>query len=211
MGVGWRQWLNIPAVVRTVEVLGNPSLATPHYSASRGVADIDFQGERGKRVFPPAGCHPPHTHTTTTTTHTRTCAYACCGTWVDHGSLSSVHCALSASLGAPRGLHLTPPPPPSPPPPHHHHPPSLCLIWRLAALKKAGIQGVVFDKDNCLTTPYADTLHPSLAGDPILLIHTCVFDRIMMRGACILRYAIATVAAHVHLNHIYRHTTPIRC
>lgn len=31
-----------------------------------------------------------------------------------------------------------------------------------AALKKAGIKGVVFDKDNCLTSPYESTVHPQI-------------------------------------------------
>ena len=30
-------------------------------------------------------------------------------------------------------------------------------------LRAAGCQGVIFDKDNTLTDPYVDTLHPSLA------------------------------------------------
>lgn len=42
--VGWRQWLNIPAVIRTVEVLLNPSLGMPSYAAVQGVAQIDFAG-----------------------------------------------------------------------------------------------------------------------------------------------------------------------
>lgn len=35
----------------------------------------------------------------------------------------------------------------------------------LTALKKAGVKGIVFDKDNCLTAPYADVLHPSLLAN----------------------------------------------
>ena len=44
---------------------------------------------------------------------------------------------------------------------HLHLPPRLFL----PALKKAGVDAIVFDKDNCLTEPYADVLHPSLQAN----------------------------------------------
>ena len=36
-----------------------------------------------------------------------------------------------------------------------------CVDW--AALRSAGFTGVVFDKDNTLTVPYVNTVHPPLA------------------------------------------------
>lgn len=57
--------------------------------------------------------------------------------------------------------------------PHFRVPDIRSINW--AALKARGCRGVVFDKDNTLTAPYAPSVFPTLAVPPLLLFHLLFF------------------------------------
>lgn len=137
-----------------MEVLTKPSLGMPNYAAAQGVAQIDFAGalQAYKSAYIKVQCRC----TGFCKDQRRVClvcSRSICHDPEDGGGLPPFSVVLIPHLSSPAhllSLHA-----------RLHLPPRLFL----PALKKAGVDAIVFDKDNCLTEPYADVLHPSLQAN----------------------------------------------
>ena len=137
-------------------MLTKPSLGMPNYAAAQGVAQIDFAG---MLLRTRALCSVAVRGSVKTNAVFVWVAVAVCATIPRHdpedggGFLPFSSFIYRTRLRPPArllSLHA-----------HLHLPPRLFL----PALKKAGVDAIVFDKDNCLTEPYADVLHPSLQAN----------------------------------------------
>ena len=78
-----------------------------------------------------------------------------------------------------------------------------CVDW--AALRSAGFTGVVFDKDNTLTVPYVNTVHPPLAES--LAQCLAVFDGRAVILRCAAQPPAPSCAAPTHLSSV--HSPPL--